>query len=208
MPVGQINDEQALQAFVRDELDRRIQPRIPDAALVTALPAAPYDGQEVFYVADGTNGVVWRLRYRAASASSYKWEYVGGPPLMNEVATGQTTTSTTYAALGTAGPSVTVPLAGDYSVEIGAGIQTGLAASCVTVMSYDIGGTGAVDGDGMLAYSAVTGGATVQQEQAAHRRMVKSALAAATALTAKYKTSAGTATFRSRWMAATPVRVG
>ena len=45
MPVGQINDEQALQAFVRDELDRRIQPRIPDAALVTALPAAPYDGQ-------------------------------------------------------------------------------------------------------------------------------------------------------------------
>src|SRR4051794_15998509 len=46
--------------------------------LVSALPSSPSDGQVVNYLADGTNGIVWRLRYRAASGSAYKWEYVGG----------------------------------------------------------------------------------------------------------------------------------
>jgi hypothetical protein len=39
---------------------------------------APQDGDEVYYAADATNGVIWHLRYRAASSSSYKWEFVGG----------------------------------------------------------------------------------------------------------------------------------
>jgi hypothetical protein len=48
---------------------------------VTSLPASPSDGQEVFYAADATNNVIWNLRYRSGSASTYKWEFVGGDPL-------------------------------------------------------------------------------------------------------------------------------
>lgn len=50
-------------------------------ALVSTLPASPYDGQEVFYLADAAAGVVWHLCYRAASPSAYKWEFVGGASL-------------------------------------------------------------------------------------------------------------------------------
>jgi hypothetical protein len=49
--------------------------------LLSSLPSSPYDGQEIYYSADPTNGVIWHLRYRSASAPPYKWELVGGPPL-------------------------------------------------------------------------------------------------------------------------------
>ena len=56
-------------------------------ALVTSLPATPTDGQEVYYLADAANGVIWHLRYRAAATGAFKWEFVGGPPLSHEIDT-------------------------------------------------------------------------------------------------------------------------
>lgn len=47
-------------------------------ATVTALPGSPVDGQEIFYVADSTLGIIWHLKYRSASTSIFKWEFVGG----------------------------------------------------------------------------------------------------------------------------------
>src|SRR4051812_22380129 len=61
-------------------------------ARVTSLPVSPVDGQEVYYVADATNGVLWHLRYNAASASAYKWEFVGGSPLESSSASNAQTT--------------------------------------------------------------------------------------------------------------------
>src|SRR4051812_46438194 len=46
--------------------------------VLTALPASPVDGQEIYFQADaGPPAVVWHLRRRAS-----KWEYVGGPPIV------------------------------------------------------------------------------------------------------------------------------
>jgi len=170
-----------------------------DQSTITTLPTVPFNGQEVFYLADDTNGIVWHLKYREASASTYKWEVVGGPPMFAEVATQQSTGSGTYAALATAGPSLTVPLAGDYDVEIGAQVFNGTA--CQANMSYDIGGTGAVDADSWEV------GIAVNTYPAGSRMRRKTALAASTALVSKYKTSAGTAFFKNRWMRVQPVRV-
>lgn len=87
---------------------------------VTTLPTAPYDGQEVYYVADATNGVLWHLKYNASSASAYKWEMVGGSPLMS-TALGQSITTGTGSSYATltdgGGPDIVVPLAGEYYVE-------------------------------------------------------------------------------------------
>lgn len=88
------------------------------APTVTSLPASPVDGDEVVYVANATNGVSWRLRYRAASASSYKWEFVGGAELRSEGVGGTTwgtwnnTNSLNHVNTNV---SLTVPLAGDYA---------------------------------------------------------------------------------------------
>jgi hypothetical protein len=83
-------------------------------SLVTTLPSSPIDGQEVYYLADAANGVVWHLRYRAVSASAYKWEYLGGPPLtaINPNTSTGITGNTLVRPSQTV--SITLQLAGDY----------------------------------------------------------------------------------------------
>lgn len=88
---------------------------------VTALPSSPTDGQEIIFTTDSTNGainsVAWRLRYRASSLSTFKWDVIGGPPIFKEVLTGEASTATAaYQDLATIGPQLIVPLAGDYFV--------------------------------------------------------------------------------------------
>jgi hypothetical protein len=87
------------------------------APLVTALPASPVDGQECDYLADAANGVVWHLKYRAASASAHKWELVGGAELESHQTGG---IAAIAAVAGTnavvPGVAVVVPLAGDYDL--------------------------------------------------------------------------------------------
>ena len=156
----------------------------------------PFDALRVVLAVDTTNGINWEFKYRSGSASSYKWEYVGGAPMFAEVTTSETTSSLTYAALATAGPAITLPRAGDYLVEIGARVVA--PASTTAYMSYDIGGTGAVDADAVIITNA---DATIT------RVRVKTGLTAVT-LTAKYKLSAANATsFANRWMKVTPIRV-
>jgi hypothetical protein len=177
------------------------------------MPASPVNGDRCIYTADATNGVTWEFMYRAASASAYKWEMIGGGHLWSEVVTAgdESTASTTYVALTTAGPAITLPLAGDYDVEIGfmGYVNT---SSARAVMSYDIGGTGAVDADavGLVMDSAGVG---VHRQNRPRRKTIA---AAATTLTSKYKlVGSGTATFRGsneygggRFIRAIPVRVG
>lgn len=89
--------------------------QLASPAKVTTLPVAPVDGQEIYFVADATNGVLWHLRYNTGSASAYKWEVVGGSALYaNNESNVALPAGTT--ADGTAVPT---PLAGDYDVEFG-----------------------------------------------------------------------------------------
>lgn len=175
---------------------------------VSALPGSPVDGQEVYFqdANMATAGVVWNLRYRAGGGT-YKWEFLGGPPLIAEVGFGgaESASSTSYTALTTAGPSIAVPLAGDYIVAIGADVQNN-ATAWSTYMSYDIGVTGAVDADGIRVRQPTGGGYEVAVSASVERR--KNALAASTSLTAKYRVLGGSGTWQRRWMRVTPVRCG
>lgn len=171
---------------------------------VAGLPAAGTNGQVIYYTADGTNGIIWQFRYRAASASSFKWEFVGGQPLMVSVnnsgiqGTSETTASASYADLATVGPSVTPPLSGDYLVEIGCLANHASNTGC---MSYQIGATGAADADGIWFGT----GANYANH---YNPRLKTGLTGGAALLCKYKTLGGTADYRNRWIKITPVRVG
>ena len=175
-------------------------------SLVTSLPTTPYDGQEVIYQADATNGINWHLRYRAGSASAYKWEFLGGPPLLAYVAALDTSTGINgaYGALTNAGPSIALPRAGDYIVEIGCSFGSDVTGT-FAYMSYDIGATGAVDADSISTGGNWVSGTNVYQ--VGSRAALKTGLSAVT-LTAKYKRSAGnTVGFEARWMRVEPVRL-
>jgi hypothetical protein len=181
--------------------------RIPPAALGygTALPGSPVDGQEYVLVDSTTNpSYQWRFRYNAGSSSAYKWEYVGGAPAYSEINTSEGTTSLTYAALTTIGPSVTLPRAGDYDVTLGTRLFA--SATGVTVyMSYDIGATAAADADAVTLYATSVSGVS---NSAAVSRLRRKPGLTAVSLTAKYRVdAASTGTFSARWLAAIPVRV-
>jgi len=160
-----------------------------------SLPGSPVDGQFHVYVADATLGVEWLLKFNSGEAGTYKWRALGPAPLLSEVAATQNTAvGAIYEALATAGPSAVLPLGGDYEVGIGY-----LAGSQATrrLMSYDIGGTGAVDADSAEGSAA----------EMVARTMPKAGLAAVT-LTAKYKClDLAVGGFGKRWMRVVPVRV-
>jgi hypothetical protein len=178
-------------------------------APVTSLPSSPADGDMCVFAADATNGIYWLLRYRAGSASAYKWEYLGGEELFAEVLgslPGEGTTSASYTNLATVGPSITTPLAGDYKVEVGGhGYQVGGAGLDNYLISYAIGATPASDDDAVIFYGGgPTTGATLS------RRRRKNGLGAGAAIVSKYKTEPSGAQFYflNRFLSIKPIRVG
>lgn len=174
-----------------------------NAPLVTSLPANPIVGQEVIYIADATNGVYWRLYYDGIG--SYPWKFVGGPPILNRVfANGESTTSSSYAALTTAGPTLTLPLAGDYDVNISAITASTAAAHYSGISSYDVGATGASDTWG--AHFGVNYGPGFGSHS--NKTYRHAGLAASTLLVGKYRAPQSVQVyFNERVLTATPVRV-
>lgn len=177
----------------------------PAPVRVTALPAGAVDGQEVYYVADATNGVLWHLRYNAGSGSAYKWEYVGGPPLTAEVATIQTTNSNAYADLATVGPQLTLPLTGDYDFAFGAKVE-GQVQNRARI-SPKLGASAAADSSS--ATIGVGNPAGQGQGSSISRHLRLTGRPAAEAVRLQYRVDIGgnTADFEFRWLRVTPVRV-
>lgn len=166
------------------------------------LPGSPTDGQQTI-LTDSVSAPTWAwlLRYNATST---KWDFLGGAPIYAEVVTSEATASITYAALATAGPNIALPVAGDYIVE--AGFAYVSVSSAQVFMSYDIGGTGAVDADAVIGASA--SGSGLGGTASIMRVRKKTGLTAVT-LTAKYRVdNAVSKAFQNRWIRVTPIRVG
>lgn len=88
--------------------------------LVTALPSSPADGETVVLTDSLASPTYrWLLRYAAGSSSAYKWEALGGSPLHAAVDADDDLGSalSSWLSGATPGPSVAVPLAGDYDVD-------------------------------------------------------------------------------------------
>jgi hypothetical protein len=167
--------------------------------LVASLPDSPYDGQEVNLLADATAGVVWHLRYRAASASAYKWEFAGGARLSAEAAAELSTASGSYVDGGVA---VTVPRAGEYEIELGAGFRND--GGWQTLLSVKYGAAAAVDAD------AVSNGFYASGTEAwpgSRSRLLPSRVCAAGEVRLYYRANGGTARVSNRYLALLPRRV-
>jgi len=171
------------------------------APLVTSLPASPVDGQECI-LCDSLSAPTyqWHLKYVAAKASN-KWVFIGGPPKIAVVATAEATSSATFVALATAGPSFTIPVAGDYIITVGSLINPG--ATVGSIHSYDIGATGAVDANG-AQWTGNTSWLGTPMKTNFHQ-----GLAAGTAIVSKYRNqTAAAATYSGRTLTVQPVAVG
>ena len=174
------------------------------ATYVTTLPSSPVDGQEVYYQADGTNGVIWHLRYRSGSASTYKWEYVGGTALSSEVPASEgIPASGSYGNLATVGPSVTVPLAGDYDIYAGAQLTTNAVNYIFIGLSID--GAGVAEWANMYQDPA---GANNQVSRRGVKTVTRGAGSPNTGrILMQYRSGSGQATYYYRFIFAVPIRV-
>ena len=109
--------------------------------------------------------------------------------LYSEVTTVQSTSSGTFTDLGTVGPSITLPIAGDYDVTIGCRAYSA-SAGTAALMSYDIGATPASSNDSLDFYCGAVVGGVASTVGHSTRTRRKTGLGAVT-LTAKYSTSGG-----------------
>ena len=172
---------------------------------VTSLPSNPVDGQTVVYAADATNGVMWTLRYRAASSSSYKWEVIGGPPMSayNYDSGALTTSGTAYTVVTITNPSLTLPLAGDYMLRgVGGTFISGATARVDVRLNLVAGSTTAA-----TSYGSHYAQYAYHQHSAAARYTVTSA---STVLKAGHSASAASVGIGvyDITIEAMPVRVG
>lgn len=99
-----------------DEVPPPFSPTIP---LMSSLPTSGYDGQEIYLqnAAMAADGIVWHLRYRAASASAYKWECLNHKPLRAYYYADQFTSSAGWG--NPLNPTITVPFTGIYTTQFG-----------------------------------------------------------------------------------------
>ncbi|HLB03871.1 MAG TPA: hypothetical protein VJK66_02530 [Gaiellaceae bacterium] len=200
---GDVFTETMWDSYIRDNINKLLNlgHRVLTVAQFAALTSpegtkgtvAP---DEVYLEVDATSGVLWHLGYESGESTS-KWRFLGGPAMFSEVVTSEGGTGAGYFALATAGPSVTLPRSGDYDVLIGFHCD-GVVGGVDHRMSYDIGGTGAVNADWV---HQVTSSANPS-------RLRRKAALGAVALVAKYSSGgASQATFGDRFMSVLPVRV-
>jgi hypothetical protein len=161
----------------------------------TTPPASPADGDEWILPADATNGVMWRFRYRAASASAYKWEFIGGPPLYGENPTVGAGTVGSWAPVQ---PSLAPARAGDYLASFSLSSATTSGAGTLAGCLWPSGGR-------LAATETIV--SNVNGEQALGRTdiLLTGQPAAGAIVLGQYCSVA--ANFSKRWLSLLPVRV-
>ena len=109
-------------------------------SVVTALPGSPVHGQEIYYRPSGGN--LWHLRYDSGWGDAYKWEFLGGAPLVGTVTAQEATlATTTWHNLTTDGPVIVVPLAGYYDVDFTALFTNTDGSQCTCGAGVAVGNT-------------------------------------------------------------------
>lgn len=163
----------------------------------TSLPASPADTQQAILVDSLTVPTyAFLLQYSLSAAG---WLNIGSGFAFSQVATAETTASTSYTALSTAGPQFTMPRAGKYLLEFGCEFETtgsggpdqwmtikaGAAAASDTLAVHNNTHTASTTNTGSRAYTVTA--------------------AASDLYVAQYRTATFTPGWGNRWLKVTPM---
>jgi hypothetical protein len=171
------------------------------SAISGGPPAGAVDGDIWIATGVGANGENWQFRYNAGSSSAYKWEFIGGPDLESGPQGSLTTSAVAQVDL-TGGPTIAIPRAGDYIVEIGA-IHQSAAGQGETINQIKGSVVGVL---GTPTLQILMAGVAYYQMNSTKVRL--NALAAQTInLVCQIATVSISATFSNGYIAVTPVRV-
>lgn len=177
---------------------------------VTSLPGSPYDGQIVDLLADSAGSYggpfLWRCKYRAATAGSYKWHVTGGEALTHFISTGQARASSTFGDLTTVGPTITVPFAGIYVPLVS--VYTSVTVAGAYGLTDVQNGATAADQLESNTFQSVAGGAAGAGASNTREQGAITVAAAATVVKMVYRgDNVNNATFYDRRLSLRPVRL-
>lgn len=174
-----------------------------DNRVSTLAGLVPVDQDEIVYVADASARTLWRLKYYASGAAGRQWEFVGGTPLAAQVDAGEVVPANAAWGDFTTIPSLTAPLAGDYTSRFGSR-RWDYAGSHVTFVAPKYGAGAVSDTD--AAASGMTAGGSVGMTGEHSVRT----LAAADQVKLQYRQSVATAaeTAYGKYLRLQPVKVG
>jgi hypothetical protein len=174
-----------------------------------SLPTSPSDGDEIYYLGDGTpHNVIWHLRYLAAESTSSKWIVIGGAPLVGRrtnvgtVSPGGGSAWNTLAGTDQAGPSVILPLTGYYLIQFGCDINAPASADArvgASPIGSDPGGSDVAES-----------GSTFDTSVMAILNPYGTQFVGGTQMRLMYAAdgSTGTASYQNRWLTALPLKLG
>lgn len=152
--------------------------QVTTSALSGGPPGSPSDGD--IWIATGVdgNGVRWAFQYNAGSASAYKWEFIGGAPMVARTTTEPSHGNNTNYENPT-GISITNARAGDYTAKISARVTNSSAG--ILNVNYNVT-AGAVNPSEV---SAVSPAASAYGSASREERLL--AVAASTAIQPRYQ---------------------
>lgn len=122
----------------------------PKVTYGTTLPASPADG-DIHILVDSTTTPTfhWTFRYNSSNTTAYKWEFVGGLPLLFHSAGGSVAAGGTTTWI-----SSTLPVAGVYDFSLGAVFTGGQTSAPVGNIRLSVGGVDRIN----VSTSGVAGG--------------------------------------------------
>ena len=172
---------------------------------VAALPSSPANGEEVEFLADPGDGIVWHLRYLQDLPGASKWTMAGGPALYEAATPDVPIPGAAGVWQNIADGSLTVPVAGLYDVSFRAGFAIDSTNSFEFVAARIVKSGGGDLGAEISAH-ALPAGNVGQQDAVPNVRVT---LAANTTLSWQaFRTVAAASVVRGRYLTVTPVRVG
>lgn len=114
-------------------------PTITTSALSGGPPASPADGDIWIAHTVGANGERWMFQYNAGSASTYKWEFIGGPDVAVSTTGGSLTSNSTWQT--DPNLSLTTVRGGDYLARLKASVVGSSAGSQTVQAGLSLSGT-------------------------------------------------------------------
>ncbi len=197
---GDVFTEAMWDTYIKDNLNKLMltmhrQVTVAQFLALTGVSLA----DEAYVIVDDTNGIVWHLRYNLATTD---WRFLGGAPLYSEVLTDETSSSSGYQDLGTVGPSITVPLDGDYDIEVADTGYDTVNNGQNLVTALKMGATATADAD-----SFSNTGAAASPGIGASRRYRKTSVTASTVLKVQYKRANATSHWANRTIQIRPARI-